>query len=73
VVSGVMANGRQPLPRATPLDTRQRFFIFYYKKYLPSVSNLAPGKDFFAGSQIKLPANYFFYFFVFWIYFLVGT
>jgi len=28
VVSGVMTNGRHSLPRATPLDTRQRFFYF---------------------------------------------
>jgi len=64
-----MANGRQPLPGATPLGTRQR--IFYYKKYLPGVSDLASSKGFFAGSQIKLPANYFFYFFC--SIFFVGT
>jgi len=46
VVSGVMTNGCHPSPRATPLDTRQRFFIFYYKKSLPGVSDLAPGKFF---------------------------
>jgi hypothetical protein len=51
------------LPGVGPGGTRQRVFIFFLKK-ICRVS-LVRGKGFFAGSQTKLPANYFIYFLFF--------
>ena len=37
------ASGRQPLPGATPLGTRQRIFLIFFK-FLCRVPGVAPGK-----------------------------
>jgi len=58
------ASGRQPLPGATPLGTRQRIFLIFFKFLCRVPHDLAPGKGFFAGCPGWHPANYY-YFFVF--------
>ena len=67
------ASGRQPLPGATPLGTRQRIFLIFFFKFLCRVPHdLAPGKGFFAGCPGWHPANYFFVFVFLTPYFLWG-
>jgi hypothetical protein len=67
-VVGVTA---EPFPGATPLDTRQRNFLFlFFKKILCRVPpELAPDKGFFVGFPGWHPANYNFFVFFASIFF----
>jgi len=57
------ASCRQPLPGATPLGTRQRIFLFFFKFLCRVPHDLAPGKGFFAGCPGWHPANYYYFLF----------
>ena len=66
------ASGRQPLPGATLLGTRQRIFLFFFKFLCRVPHDLAPGKGFFAGCPGWHPANYYYFFVFFTPFFLWG-
>ena len=57
VVGGLMANGRQPLPRVTPLGTRQRIF---FKNFFAGC--LLPAKKPLPGAKLSFRQNIFFIF-----------
>ena len=57
------ASGRHPLPGATPLGTRQRIFLFFFKFLCRVPHDLAPGKGFFAGCPGWHPATYYYFLF----------